>query len=509
VLSIEQIEDRERLRSIALVLEKENRSLRQKIQELERKLAHLSGLEIGAEMQLELTYLRELLVSRERALFGESSEKRLRPEAQPAAVENPKKKQTGHGPREQPQLPQVDCEHELGESERTCSQCGSPLSEMAGQSEDSEEITVVERRFVLVHHRRKKYRCSCNGEVKTAPAPLKLTVGKESRSRRYSIDFAVEVAVNKYLDHLPLERQVQMMKREGLIIDSQTLWDQLEGLARVLGPTAEANRQRVLASPVVGADETWWRLMAGKPPEKGSKRWWAWALASPEAVAYQILDSRSKSAAKEVLSGYQGTLITDGYGVYAGVAKDAPELRLAHCWAHVRRKFVEADAITPGAGREALDWIGQLYKVERDAKESLEERRKLRQDRSRPIVDRLQALALEHRGLPESKITKAFRYMLGLWPGLIHFLDDSQVPLDNNATERALRGTVVGRKNHYGSRSKRGTEVTALFYSLLGTAKLAGCDPRRYLLEATRAALLNQAPVLPPAPPPTDEASET
>jgi transposase len=507
VFSIETIEDRDRLRSIALLLEKENRSLRQKIQELERKLAKLSGLEIGAEVQLELTYLRELLVSRERALFGESSEKRPRPEAQPAVEQDPEKKQKGHGPREQPNLPQVDCEHDLAESDRTCSQCGNPLAEMAGQSEDSEEITVVERRFVLVRHRRKKYRCPCNGEVKTAPAPVKLTVGQESRGRRYSIDFAVEVAVNKYSDHLPLERQAQIMKREGLIVDSQTLWDQLEGLARVLGPTAEANRQRVLASPVIGADETWWRLMAGKPPEKGSKRWWAWALASPDAVAYQILDSRSKAAAQEVLSDYRGTVMTDGYGVYAGLAKDAPEIQLAHCWAHVRRKFVEADQITPGAGSEALDLISQLYAVERDAKAIPKERQGLRQQRSRPILDRLRTLAFDHRSLPQSQITKAFHYMLSLWPGLIRFLDDPQIPLDNNATERALRGTVVGRKNHYGSRSKRGTEVTAIFYSLVATAKLAGVDPRRYLLDATRAALLNQSPLLPPPPPAPKEDS--
>lgn len=491
------------------MLERENRSLRKKLQELEQKLAKLNGLDVGGETQLELTYLRELLVSRERALFGTSSEKRGRPGGEPPAEKDPKQKQKGHGPREQPNLPIVDCDHELAESERTCSQCGSGLTEIAGQTEDSEEITVVERRFILIRHRRKKYRCSCNGEVKTAPAPLKLTVGKESRGRRYSIDFAVEVAIGKYINHLPLERQVQMMKREGLIADSQTLWDQLEGLARVLGPTAEANRQRVMASPIIGADETGWRLLAGKPPDKGSKQWWSWALASPEAVTYQILDNRSKSAAKEVLAGYEGIVMTDGYGVYAGVAKDTPEIKLAHCWAHVRRKFFEADEITPGVGQEAIKLIGQLYAVEKDFKGRPEERKALRQDRSRPIVDQLRTLAYDHCGLPGSKITKAYRYMLSLWTGLTVFLENPNVPLDNNATERALRGTVVGRKNHLGSKSKRGTEVTALFYGLLETAKLVGAEPRRYLIEATRAALLNQPPVLPTAPPTTENPVES
>ncbi len=97
--------------------------------------------------------------------------------------------------------------------------------------------------------------------------------------------------------------------------------------------------------------------------------------------------------------------------------------------------------------------------------------------------------AEEQRLLPQSGLGKAIHYMIGMWPGLVRFLDDACIPLDNNVAEQAVRGMVVGRKNHYGSRSRRGTEVAALFYSLFESAKLAGVEPKRYVLQATYAAL--------------------
>jgi transposase len=175
--------------------------------------------------------------------------------------------------------------------------------------------------------------------------------------------------------------------------------------------------------------------------------------------------------------------------------------------AHVRRKFVEAEPHYPGPCGEALALVGQLYAVERacprlDAgmestarTEALQLRATLRRERSAPIVTELRAWAHRQRVLPESSLGKAISYMLGLWSGLTRFLEDARIPLDNNATERGLRGMVVGRKNHYGSRSKRGTEVAALFYSLIESAKLCGVEPKAYLLHAVRAALANPGTV--------------
>src|SRR3989475_706389 len=218
------------------------------------------------------------------------------------------------------------------------------LVEMKGQTEDSEEVTVVERRFAILKHQRKKYRCACNGCIDTAPGPVKLQPGS-----RYSTAFAVEVAVNKYLDHLPLERQARIMRREGLSIDSQTLWDQLDVLAGVLRPTYDALVRHVLKAEVVGADETWWRLM----DTKGSKRWWVWSVTRDDAVIYKTLPSRSREAAGQVLNGYRGIGMADGYGAYEALRRAGPSVTLAHCWAHVRRKFIQAEPHFPEADRKS------------------------------------------------------------------------------------------------------------------------------------------------------------
>lgn len=492
MISIEHIDDKDQLRQVALLLDRENARLHEKVRELARRIAALEG-QTATASQIELAYLKELLAQRERALFAAKSEQRPRAKHEAAAQPAEKEPQRGHGPRAQAELPMVEQQHVLAEADRACPKCGGELAEMTGQTEDSEEITVVERRFVVALHRRQKYRCACNGHVATAPGPLKLAVRDDARGNRYSIDFAVEVAVGKYLDHLPLERQVRMMGREGLEVSSQTLWDQIEALARSLGPTYEALRRRVLEAPVVGADETWWRLMQGK----GSKRWWAWTMASPEAVVYRILDSRSQEAARQVLDGYRGVVMADGYGAYTALASAGPGFTLAHCWAHVRRKYVEAEPHFPEPCAEILDLIGQLYGVERQAGASPVARAALRSELSRPIVEQIHDWAFGQRALPQSSLGKAIAYMLGLWPGLTRFLDDPHIPLDNNATERALRGAVLGRKNHYGSRSRRGTEVAALFYSLLETAKLAGVEPKGYLRQAVDAALRGRAVILP------------
>jgi transposase len=482
------------LRQVAVLLERENDKLHAKLKTLTAELARLRG-EARPAAELELEFLKELLAQRERALFGASSEQRPRPA--PAAPSAPPAPRRGHGPTAQPSLPAVAVVHELADADRTCPQCGGTLTEMKGQTEDADEITVVERRFVLATHRRKKYRCACNGCVDTAPGPLRLTARPDRRGRRYSPEFAVEVAAGKYLDHLPLERQVRVMAREGLTIESQTLWDQLDALATVLQPTYEALRRYVLTAPVVGADETWWRLLGS--PEK--KRWWAWSVTREDAVSYTILPSRSHEAARAVLNGYQGIVVADGYGAYDALARAGPGVTLVHCWAHVRRKFVEAEPHYPAPCAEVLELIGQLYDVERECPRAdpaadepartaaLGRRAQRRHEQSTPIVEAIRVWAHQQPALPESSLGKAIAYMLGLWAGLTRFLSDARIPLDNNATERGLRGMVLGRKNHYGSRSQRGTEVAALFYSLIESAKLCGVEPKAYLLQATRAAL--------------------
>ena len=498
--------DIEQLRQAALLLESENKRLVAKVVELTKTLLVAQGKD-KEELQLRLLQLEQQLSAQNKKLFGESSEKR--PGDKDASGEGEKKKpQKGHGPTEQTKLPEVLTPHDLDEADKICTLCGGGLEEWVGQFEDSEEIDLIERQFVIRKHQQKKYRCACGGCIETAPGPQKLFPGA-----RYSVDVAIEIVIEKYVDHLPLERQVRILARDGLTVTSQTLWDYLERVARLLEPAYERLRAYILIQPVLGADETWWRVM-GKVKE--SKRWHAWAASTASAIYFRIEDSRSQEAAEELLGEYAGVVMCDGYSAYEALARANERLLLAHCWAHVRRKFIDIEIAFPEASAEIVGLIGELYEVEARCPRGPagdELRRTLRPTESRAILDRILAwvYCTYPMALPEGGLAKAIRYMGGMWAGLTRFVNDPRIPLDNNGTERGLRGPVVGRKNHYGSRSLRGTQVAALFYSLVESAKLAGVEPKAYLQRALKAALAGELIPLPHelaalAQPPADTA---
>jgi transposase len=196
VLDLEREQDPKVLRQAAKLLVHENERLLQRVVALTSENLALKGAS-SADLQLRLAQLESQLAVKNKLLFGRSSERR--PVAKPEAAERAPR--TGHGPREQPALPVVERTYQLDEADLECPKCGKQLAVFKDQFEESEEITVVERRFVLEKHRRQKYRCQCNGCIETAPGPVKLFPGA-----RYSVDFAVEVATAKYVDHMPLER---------------------------------------------------------------------------------------------------------------------------------------------------------------------------------------------------------------------------------------------------------------------------------------------------------------
>lgn len=490
---LEQIRDLKTLQQTASLLEKTVIDQQKTIAKLRVEISRLRGE--ATPTQLELDLLQEQLDTLNRKLFAPSSEKRPH-EAEEKTEPAPQK---GHGPKPQPLLPVSIMTHTLPEDARTCPVCEGQLVPMGEQCEESEEITVIQASYQVVTHRRQKYRCQCNAAVVTAPGPAKLIPGG-----RYSPEFAVHVAEQKYLDHMPLERQVKAMGRKGLDVDGQTLWDQDSALAAHLYPTYHALCRRVIEAALAFIDETHWRMM-----QDGSHRFWTWCMVSEDAVAYWIRSKRSQEAAESVIGDFKGILMSDGYAVYKALARGSPGIVPVHCWAHVRRKFIDAEDSYPEECQKAIDLIGALYTVEREVprvprgatdevrQEMLALRSRLRRERSQAIIDELRewAYATKPRTLPQSLLGKAIAYMLSLWPGLTVFLSDPRVPLDNNAAERALRGVVVGRKNHYGSRSKRGTEVAAIFYTLFETAKLVGVDPHAYVLEATRRAIANPGAV--------------
>jgi transposase len=486
----QQDQDPEILLAKNRLLEVENERLHARLVELTRELASLKGERAPEQLALELRNLEEQLDWHRRKMFGDSSERRPKP-----PKERSRPAQRGHGPTPQPALPHVETVVELADDDRVCPVCNGTLEAIEGMTEDAEMIDVIERRFLVRTVKRQKYRCRCNGALVVAPPPV-----KHIARGRYSLDFAGHTLARKYGWHEPLDRQRRAMEAQGLKVTTQTLWDQINALAGRLEPVYDALREHILGADVVGVDETSWRLMN----RDLRRKWWVWAIHSGDAVYYRTAPSRSAATAAEVLGDFEGVVVSDGYKPYQTLAKKRDGLRLAMCWAHVRRKFVEAEPNYPVCS-EAIDLLGKLFEIDRstsdptllagDEKEAAAaERLAARVVRAPPILEQLRSWALTQRGLPKSGLRKAIDYMLGHWQQLCVFLDDPYVPLDNNSTERALRGVVVGRKNHYGSRSVRGTEVAAICYSLVESAKLAGLDPQAYIVGAVYGIELGMPP---------------
>ena len=442
--------------------------------------------------------LEQQLKSRNKKLFGTSgSERRNKPK--PAAT--PPVKQPGHGPREQASLPVEEVVHTLPEAEQVCDVCQGRLDVFEGQTEDSEEIDVLVRGYVRKQHRRQKYRCRCGGCIKTAPGPLKLVEGG-----RYSIPLAVEVACDKYGDHLPLERQARRMTREGLTLDSQTLWDMADRVAYLGYRTYRALQSYVLSQHVLGADETTWRLLGRSGKDAGpTERWYVWIAHAPDAAYYLFEDSRSNDAGDKLLDKYEGVLMCDGYGVYKSLAKRNPKVLLAHCWSHIRRAFIEVQENFQEPVDEVLGYIGTLYALESELSKtkdpSDEKRLEMRQTKSMAQLSKIEIWVWRYGQStpPESGLSKAIKKMVNQWEGLARFTTDARIPLDNNGSERDARLAVQGRKNHHGSKSKRGTEVAAILYTLVESAKLSKLDPKAYLQVVVTRALRGESALLPNA----------
>jgi transposase len=493
----------------------ENEVLLARIAELTVQIAEATERDRQLLLELELKVLRQRLAQNATETYGSRSERRTR------GTDRKKKakgKQRGHGPTPQPNLPIQEHIACLAEADCTCASCGSDLRVMAEQFEESELVASVQRKFVLRHIKRQKYACKGCGAIRTAPGPLRLIPGG-----RYDLTFAVQVALDKYLDALPLERQVLRMKRRGLQVTSQTLWDQLHAMYLVLLPSFLALQARVLSDGVLHIDETPWRQM-GKGP---SKRWWLWTVVSAAGVLFDLQPSRGSDAARALLNGFAGVLVADGYAVYASLEKafsrsgqqlaihgDAlpqPDFTLAMCWMHARRPLFKAAKNGPEPD-DALDLIDELYAVETLAKQRaagdpaalLEHRRRLRDERSRDIVRRLELWAAAQRPLPKTQFHKGVEFLKARWPSLKVFLDDPRVPLDNGEAERQIRRPVLGRKNFYGTRSERGARVASVMFSLIGTCTLLDVDPFEFLTEAIERGLRNPGSVYLPHDHPTN-----
>ena len=432
-------------------------------------------------------------------------------------------KQPGHGPTPQPNLKREEQLHLLP-PDTACIQCGGELKAWKGRTQDCEEVDVVERTYRIKVHKHQTYRCRCCRHLETAPADLRLVPGG-----RYSLPFAVSVAVDKYRDAIPLARQVKRMGAVQLKVTSQTLWDQINALATLLHHNYLALQSKLLEQEVLHADETPWRLIK----KGGSKRWWVWALTDGKRAFFLLAASRGQAPARQLLGDFAGVLVADRYVVYEALEKGLtkaggvqlkleidgvehvepqPNFTHATCWMHARRGFFRAHKAGEVDARVVLDLIGRLYSVEAEAKKSvatvrdaaereaalLEARRTLRTTRSRGIVDVLDKWVDDHEPIPGTLMADAITWIRNGRKPLRRFLDDPRLPLDNGEGERRIRPLVLGRKVFHGARSEAGTRVAAVLYSLVESCALQNVDAREYLRVAAERALDNRKQVFLP-----------
>jgi hypothetical protein len=337
--------------------------------------------------------------------------------------------------------------------------------------------------------RRPKYACrACEDVVVQTAAPARLIEGGLPTEATVA-----QVLVSKYADHLPLYRQAQIYARQGVKLDRSTLADWVGRAAFLLRPVYERMLDKLRASAKLFADETTAPVLDPGRGRTKTGQLFAyarddrpWGSPDPPIVAYVYAPDRKAARPIAHLAGFRGVLQVDGYAGYKALAARG-EVQLAFCWSHVRRHFYElAQGGMAPIASEALTRIAALYRIEDDIRgRSADERRAIRQQRSRPLVDALQPWLREKLSLisQKTKLAEAIRYALSRWAGLSLFLDDGRIEIDNNVVERAIRPLALNRKNALFAGSDGGAEHWAVIASLIETCKLLAVEPHGYLAD--------------------------
>lgn len=374
-------------------------------------------------------------------------------------------------------LPRIEHHHELQQTHCACGQALKRIGE-----EVSEQLDCVPAQFFVLRHIRGKYACACCQTIAAAPMPAQI-IDKGIPAP----GLLAQVTVAKHDDHLPLYRQEEIYARSGVHIarSSMAQWIGICGVR--LAPLAQALQKFVLGHAVVHVDETPVSLLA--PKQGKTKKAYVWVyrttnFVAQRAVLFDFCASRSGEHPQRVLQEFKGTLVTDDFSGYHALLRQEG-ITGALCMAHARRKLFEAHKLNGSqiAG-EAVKLIAKLYEIEREAHAlEAEERWRRRQSQAKPIAQALHAWLLAQRKmLAKSDVTaKAIDYSLSNWTGLVRYLDDGNVPIDNNAVENAIRPLAVGRKNWLFVGSQQAGERAAVMLSLIESAKLNGHDPWAYL----------------------------
>ncbi len=371
--------------------------------------------------------------------------------------------------------------------DHTCPGCRGALHRIGEDVSERLDIIPAQLRVLVV--RRPKYGCrTCEDVMVQAPAPARLIEGGLPTDATVA-----QVLVAKYADHLPLYRQAQIYARQGIALDRSTLADWVGRAAWFLRPVHERLLATLKSSTKLFADETTAPVLdPGRGRTKIGQLWAyarddrPWGGPDPPGVVYVYAPDRKSERPIAHLAGFKGVLQVDGYVGYRMLAERG-DVKLAFCWAHVRRRFYELAAAGPAPiASEALTRIAKLYAVESDIRgKSADERRAVRQEKSKPVLDDLEPWLHTKLGLisQKTKLAEAIRYALSRWEGLSHFIDDGRIEIDSNIVERAIRPIALNRKNALFAGSDGGGEHWAIIASLIETCKLAGIEPQAYLTD--------------------------
>lgn len=384
-------------------------------------------------------------------------------------------------------LPREEIVYDLPDAEKVCPRDGTPLRAIGEESH--EQLDIVPAQIKVLKHIRKKYACPCCEQYLVTADKPRQPIEKSIASP----GLLAYIATGKYCDALPLYRQVEIFKRLGIELDRTTLANWMIRCGELIQPLINRIHEQLLEQTVLHMDETPLQVL-NEPGKNAQSKSYMWVLSSLKhsaspAVLFHYSVSRSRDIPKQQLHDYQGALMVDGYESYQAICDENQMTRLG-CWAHARRKFIEAKNQQPkgktGKADQALSFIQKLYTLERQAKDqqlTSEQRFQLRQQQAKPILDKLkQWLDKAHQHTPpKNSLGKAIQYLHNQWPRLVRYLDDGEYPIDNNRAENSIRPFVIGRKNWLFSNSQKGATASANLYSLIETAKLNGLEPYAYL----------------------------
>ena len=393
-------------------------------------------------------------------------------------------------------LPRIEVVHDISEEDKRCA-CGAELSPIG--EEICEKLDYVPAKLQVIRHIRPKYACrDCEGveddgpTVKIAPPPAQL-IPKSNATE----GLLAHIAVSKFADALPLNRQQKIFDRLDVDISKSTMANWMIQAAGCCQPIIELLQQEIRSGPVINIDESPFQVLK-EPGRKDTSKSYMWVFCGgpldAPAVLYQYHPTRSGKVVHDMLENYMGYVQSDGFSGYDQLSQKEGVVHLG-CLIHARRKFVEVNKgrkargkqkVSKGLADEALDYVGALYGIERYArKNALSHDRilELRQEKAGPILERFKAwLDTYHSQVPpKSLLGKAIQYTLNQWDKLVVYIEAGFLKPDNNVAENAIRPFVIGRKNWLFSGAPRGADASATFFSLIETAKANGLEPYAYL----------------------------